>query len=112
MTAEMTAPITPGPWEATADEIDELLGQWTIRDSDGGYVADVRNPYTDYDMAVSYAESADCSMERHARLIAAAPDLLTALKTCRAYIAREDDADDMAECLEAAEDAIAKATTA
>lgn len=43
---------------------------------------------------------------------AVGPDLLEALQKCRAHIAREDDADDMAECLEAAEDAIAKATAA
>lgn len=71
---------TPGPWIATADESSPELGEFTIRDSDGGCIADVRNPYADYDMQVEYASQPDCRIEHDARLIAAAPELLEALK--------------------------------
>lgn len=65
---------TPGPWVAEADD-DSDLGEFTVRTADGDYIADVRNPYCDYDMQVAYAQSDDCRIEHDARLIAAAPEL-------------------------------------
>lgn len=77
---------TPGPWSADADNESDL-GEFTIRTSDGDYVADVRNPYCDYDMQVAYVASDDCRIEADARLIAAAPELLAELRSAESFIA-------------------------
>lgn len=60
---------TPTPWVASPDEYDEELGQWTIRDDNDGYIADVRNPYTDYDMQVAYAADPACRIRHDAAFI-------------------------------------------
>lgn len=70
---------TPGPWVADADD-DNDIGEFTIRTVDGDYIADIRNPYCDYHTQVVYALSDDCRLEADARLIAAAPELLEALR--------------------------------
>jgi hypothetical protein len=96
---------TPGPWEAVL--ADDPRGQPVPYYR--GLVALVENRLS---VVAKCGYAPKEHWEANASLIAAAPDMLTALIKAKAHIAREEDADDMAECLEAIEEAIAKATNA
>ena len=103
---------TPGPWHAEVR--DGELNEWVVLDDEGVEICTSRNPYDGYDLAVSYARQSDCPLEPHARLLAAAPDLLTALRSARGIIESLDDgggrADEIILVREQIRDAIAKAT--
>ena len=58
---------TPGPWRVGLDKN-------SVRDADEGYIADCQNRFAD-----------KTTVEANARLIAAAPELLEALKMARQY---------------------------
>ena len=61
---------TPGPWEA-----DIRIAQAMVTDSNGNAIADIaRHEFSDTEQSYS-----DQKIEANARLIAAAPDLLSAL---------------------------------
>lgn len=74
MTTKIAAKHTPGPWTAE-DDGDSL----DIYGKDGSCVATVRHP-----------QEATTSREVNARLIAAAPELLTAAKALRAALLKGD----------------------
>lgn len=71
----MSTEHTFGSWTAEQSEEEAVTGEWTIVDGDGGLIAEVPNPYTTYEMQVSYAAEPDCPLEAYARLIAASPTL-------------------------------------
>ena len=89
--------------------VPEKITSYVIYTDDDGWTDPPLSP--DDPIGEIYGRT-ETEMLEHACLFAAAPLLLEALEKCRAYIAREDDADDIAECLEATEDALAKATGA
>jgi hypothetical protein len=59
---------TPGPWKATGNEFDKLLG-YSVKDRDGIVVAEIQP--RPYQVHVN---------KQNARLIAAAPEMLEALE--------------------------------
>lgn len=79
--------LPPAPWTAEQDDEEAVTGEWTIKDSDGGYVAAVSNPYVIFDMQVAYANDPSCQLESIAKLLAAAPELLEVLSWVRAHYA-------------------------
>ncbi len=69
-----------GRWVAEQSDEEAVTGEWTIRDDEGGLIAEVPNPYVTYEQQVAYAQHDSCPLEAYARLIAAAPDMLAALR--------------------------------
>jgi hypothetical protein len=89
---------TPGPWRHSAESVDP---EWSVVTTSGG--------------AVIANVNADCKQEANARLIAAAPDLLAALKQF-IHLAENDtlrtsdaDRESLLDALTAANAALAKA---
>ena len=100
----MTQPHTPAPWrtEGKQDENGELF----IRSENGVFICEI--------MGESFDEFAEEEREANAQLIAAAPDLLDALKDLvereRTDAAENGFTDDEMTWLEDARRALAKAT--
>ena len=87
---------TPGPWQAVKwdDNADDVVG-WSVVDSEGAML-----PESEMTGDIEEAEA-------NARLIAAAPDLLEALKICIEVL---EDSGNYPWTLEDVKEAVAKAT--
>lgn len=94
---------TPGPWTAERDDSNERYDIGVPADVGIRLVAEV---------SFGYDEPAESEQHANAALIAAAPDMLAALRTCLAYIGSTDrykSAGEGAHAINAARDAINKA---
>ena len=92
---------TPGPWKA-----DIRVAQATVADSHGNAVADIAR----HEFSVTEQSYSDRRIEANARLISAAPDLLSALREMMAVFQDHEQYDEeSAEVVSIARAAIAKA---
>ena len=87
---------TPGPWSRNIKPAHKYVTVWSGRNTHVAYVA-------------TGAPLSNDEIEANIRLIAAAPELLEALKALRAAVVEYEDDDDLDAAKYGADDAIAKA---